>query len=103
MDGYASTLVGIFTRARKSANCLAPTCFIMYAVAQFLDHASADAMVIVLPVQLLLVAGTSCLFPKSCCWSSTSVSALNPRSSIACKYNNGLIVDPTCRWVFRLA
>jgi hypothetical protein len=75
----------------------------MNAVAQFFDQARAEAIVIMRPVHVFVVAGTSLLFPKSCCTSSTSVSGVNPRSSIACVYNNGFIEEPTWRFVFRLA
>src|SRR6476620_9379049 len=102
-DGTTSTFVGIFNRCKKSANCAGPTCFIMDALAQFNENASAPAIVTCGMPLHFFPAGTQPLPGKNCASLSTTVSGVNPRSSIACVYNKGLIVDPTCLFVFKQA
>src|SRR6266487_5138691 len=75
----------------------------IYALAQFNEKARAPAIVTSGNPLHFFPAGTHPLPGKNCAWFSTTVSGVNPLSSIACVYKKGLIADPTCLFVFKLA
>src|SRR5215210_3517035 len=106
MEGKGSILVVKLHFFKNSANLVAaslpslPSCFKMYADAQFLDQAKALAIGTERPVQVAPVLGTRPRSPKSCCTSFTIVLGVKPASSIARLYRSGFIVLPTWRFVF---
>ena len=69
---------------------------------QFLDSAKACAIGIDWKVQVLSVLGTMPYPSKFCCTSCTMVLGVKPASSMANEYNKGLMVEPTCLFVFVL-
>src|SRR5690349_17229793 len=105
MAGTGSMSVSTPTFFRNSTKRLAaslpllPICFIIYAVAQLRDCASASAMGMVWFEHDAVVAGTGPKPSNICCTSSTGVEGVKPPSLIAIPYNNGLMVLPTWRLV----